>query len=64
MTIERKLKSTNLFRPRLFPTLVTIEKKAYTAELVEYSGRNFTVVALEPENKEDKQAIAAVSDDR
>ncbi|KAJ8079753.1 hypothetical protein PM082_016575 [Marasmius tenuissimus] len=60
MVIQRPLKQTNPFRNRVVARTINIKKKQYTAELVQYNGRMFTVIVFEPENKEDKNTVKMI----
>ncbi|KAK1233184.1 hypothetical protein PQX77_003672 [Marasmius sp. AFHP31] len=60
MVIQRPLKQTNPFRNRVVARTINIKKQQYTAELVQYNGRMFTVIVFEPEDTEDKDTIKMI----
>ncbi|KAL0057409.1 hypothetical protein AAF712_015951 [Marasmius tenuissimus] len=60
MMVRRSIKSTNPFRIRAADRIVKIRKKIFRAELVDFGDRKFTLVVLEPENKEDTNVVALV----
>ncbi|KAK1224629.1 hypothetical protein PQX77_012468 [Marasmius sp. AFHP31] len=54
-------KTTNPFRNRLLAKISKVQKRVYTAELVQYIGRKFTVIMFLPENEDDREIIKLVS---
>ncbi|KAJ8079805.1 SCF ubiquitin ligase complex subunit cdc4 [Marasmius tenuissimus] len=58
--IERPLRTTNPFRARLAARAVKVQKKFYTAEIVQHQSRMFTMVSFEPENKKDREIIRMI----
>ncbi|KAK1224258.1 hypothetical protein PQX77_012836 [Marasmius sp. AFHP31] len=58
--MERYVATTNPFRKPAELTAVSIRKKVYTAQIMDFGERLFTVVTFEPENKEDKQTIKMI----
>ncbi|KAJ8094180.1 hypothetical protein PM082_023389 [Marasmius tenuissimus] len=57
LSIGHFTKMTNPFRNRLLARIVKIQKKVYTAELVQYIGRKFTVIMFLPEHKDGREII-------
>ncbi|KAK1224260.1 hypothetical protein PQX77_012838 [Marasmius sp. AFHP31] len=58
MAIEHLIKSTNPFRKSVVAVrTVSIRETAYTAKIVSFGDRLFTVVVFEPENKEDEDSV-------